>query len=98
MLEDVVRAVHPVKLPPGTLHISYQVGAGHFCVWYTLIVIDANIGALITRPPRAAFPVRAGRRTSPRQESGCVPLTPEHHQGAGSLVFAGQGFTVEPAF
>jgi hypothetical protein len=45
MLKDVVRTVHPVKLPPGTLHISYQIGAGHLCVWYTLIVIDANIGA-----------------------------------------------------
>jgi hypothetical protein len=45
VLKDVVRAVHPVKRPPGTLHISYQVGASHLCVWYTLIVIDANIGA-----------------------------------------------------
>ena len=32
VLEDVVRAAHPVKLPACTLKLSDQVGAGHVCI------------------------------------------------------------------
>jgi hypothetical protein len=42
VLEDVMRTVHPVQLPPGPLHIPYQVIAGQWCVWYTLMAIYAS--------------------------------------------------------
>lgn len=33
-----------VKLPPGALHVWYQVDAGHLCVRYTFIIIWASRG------------------------------------------------------
>ena len=60
VLENVVRTIDPVKLPPDALHISNQVGASHRCVWYTLITIRANMlllrwGALRYHHPQVSW-------------------------------------------
>ena len=59
MLVYVVRTVHAFRLPPGALHVSYQVSAGHLCVCYEYGLVCAirfiDVVA-ITQPPRAVCP------------------------------------------